>query len=342
MLTELAARAQARLDPVHWDFFAGGAGDERTLRANEDAFRSLRLVPRVLRATGPRDLRTTLFGTQLSAPLLVAPTAFHRLAHPDGELATGRGAAAAGTVLVVSMAATTPIEDIAAAGGPLWFQLYPQPDLAFTAAVVRRAERAGCRALVVTVDSPVFGRRERDRRNGFTDLPAGLVCENMRDGTGRVRDIVMDAELGWDRIDWLRGITGLPIVLKGLLHPADAELAVEHGAAAILVSNHGGRQLDGTLSTVDALPAVVKAVGGRLPILLDGGIRRGADILAALALGATGVLIGRPVLWGLAAEGADGVLQVLDLLREDLDRALALAGARCPADLTGDLVAARC
>ncbi|MDG6107257.1 alpha-hydroxy-acid oxidizing protein [Dactylosporangium aurantiacum] len=342
MLTELAARARARLDPAHWDFFAGGAGDERTLRANEEAFQRLRLLPRVLRATGPRDLRTTLFGTELSAPLLVAPTAFHRLAHPDGELATARGAAAAGTVLVVSMAATTPVEDIAAAGGPLWFQLYPQPDLEFTAAVVRRAERAGCRALVVTVDSPVFGRRERDRRNGFTDLPAGLVCEHLRDGTGRVRDIVMDADLGWERIDWLRGVTGLPIVLKGLLHPADALLAVEHGVSAVLVSNHGGRQLDGAVATVDALPAVVKAVGGQVPVLLDGGIRCGADILAALALGAGAVLVGRPVLWGLAAAGADGVRQVLDLLREDLDRALALAGARRPADLTGDLVAARC
>ncbi|MEV0134182.1 alpha-hydroxy acid oxidase [Dactylosporangium sp. NPDC050688] len=342
MFTELAARARARLDPAHWDFFAGGAGDERTLRANEEAFQRLRLVPRVLRGTGPRDLRTTLFGTELSAPLLVAPTAFHRLAHPDGELATARGAAAAGTVLVVSMAATTPIEDIAAAGGPLWFQLYPQPDLAFTAAVVRRAERAGCRALVVTADSPVFGRRERDRRNGFTDLPAGLACENMRDDTGRVRDIVMDAQLGWDRIDWLRGVTGLPIVVKGLLHPADAQLAVEHGASAVLVSNHGGRQLNGALPTVDALPAVVKAVGGRMPVLLDGGIRCGADILAALALGADAVLVGRPVLWGLAAAGSDGVRQVLELLREDLDRALALAGVRRPADLTGDLVAARC
>jgi len=341
MLTELAARAQARLDPVHWDYFAGGAGDERTLRANEEAFQALRLVPRVLRATGPRDLHTTLLGTELCAPVLVAPTAFHRLAHPDGEVATARGAAAAGTVMVVSMAATTAIEDIAAAGGPLWFQLNPQPDLAFTAAVVRRAERAGCRALVVTVDAPVFGRRERDMRNGFTDLPAGLVCENMRDDTGRVRDIVMDADLGWDRIDWLRGITGLPIVLKGVLHPADAELAVEHGVSGILVSNHGGRQLDGVVSTVDALPAVVKAVGGRLPILLDGGIRCGTDIVAALALGAAAVLVGRPVLWGLAAGGDDGVREVLELLRADLDRALALAGVRRPAELTGDLVAPR-
>ena len=329
--------AHARLDPAHADFFAGGAGDERTLRGNEEAFARLRLVPRVLRATGERDLRTTLFGTELAAPILVAPTAFHRLAHPDGEVATARGAA--GTILVVSMASTMPVEEIAAAGGPLWFQLYPQPDLAFTEAVIRRAEAAGCRALVVTVDSPVFGRRERDLRNGFLDLPAGMACENMRDGTGRVRDIVMDAGLGWDRIDWLRGVTGLPILLKGVLHPADAELAVRHGVAGLVVSNHGGRQLDGAIASVAALPAIVKAVGGRLPILLDGGVRRGVDVLAALALGATAVLVGRPIVWGLAGGGSDGVRQVLARLRSELDSALALVGARTPADLTADLVA---
>ncbi|WP_213451968.1 alpha-hydroxy acid oxidase [Rhizomonospora bruguierae] len=341
MFADLRARARERLDPAHWDFFAGGAGDERTVRANEEAFGRVRLVPRVLRATGPRDLRTTLFGTELAAPILVAPTAFHRLAHPDGELATARGAAAAGAVLVVSMAATTPVEAIAAAGGPLWFQLYPQPDREFTAAVVRRAEAAGCRALVVTVDSPVFGRRERDHRHGFHDLPAGLACENMRDAGGVVRAIAMDADLGWDGVDWLRGITGLPILLKGVLHPADADLAVEHGVSGLLVSNHGGRQLDGAIATADALPAVAKAVGGRLPVLVDGGVRRGTDVLAALALGADAVLVGRPVLWGLAAGGADGVRRVLDLLREDLDRALALAGARCPAEVTADLVVTR-
>ncbi|MGA5300126.1 alpha-hydroxy acid oxidase [Nucisporomicrobium flavum] len=325
------------LDPVYADFFAGGAGDERTLRGNEEAFQRLRLVPRVLRATGERDLSITLFGTELAAPILVAPTAFHRLAHPDGEAATARGAA--GTILVVSMASTTGLEAIAEAGGPLWFQLYPQPDLAFTEAVIRRAEAAGCRALVVTADSPVFGRRERDLRNGFTDLPAGMVCENMRDTTGRVRDIVMDAGLGWDRIDWLRGVTGLPILLKGVLHPADAALAVEHGVSGLVVSNHGGRQLDGAIATVRALPAVVDAVGGRVPVLLDGGVRRGVDVLCALALGATAVLVGRPVLWGLAGGGSAGVRQVLDRLRTELDTALALVGARTPAELTADLVA---
>jgi 4-hydroxymandelate oxidase len=341
MFAEIAARARDRLEPAHWDYFAGGAGDERTLRGNEEAFARLRLVPRVLRATGPRDLATTLFGTELAAPILVAPTAFHRLAHAEGELATARGARDAGTVLVVSMAATTPVEDIAAVGAPLWFQVYLQPDREFTAALVRRAEAAGCRALVVTADSPVFGRRERDHRHGFHDLPPGLVCENMRDGTGAVRDIAMDAGLGWADIDWLRGITGLPILLKGVLHPADAQLAVEHGVSGLLVSNHGGRQLDGAIAAVDALPAVAGAVRGRLPVLLDGGVRRGADVLAAIALGACAVLVGRPVVWGLAAGGADGVREVLGLLREDLDRALALAGARRPADVTADLVAAR-
>jgi 4-hydroxymandelate oxidase len=338
-LAEVAEAARRRLDPVYWDFFAGGAGDERTVRANEDAFARRAIVPRVLRGVGARDLRIELFGAELSMPVLVAPTAFHRLAHPDGETATARAAAEAGTVMVVSMAATQPIEQIAAAGGTLWFQLYPQPDLAFTASVVRRAEAAGCRALVVTVDSPVFGRRERDLRHGFLDLPGGLACENMRDAGGVVRDIAMDAGLGWDRIDWLRATTGLPIVLKGVLHPADARLAVERGVDALLVSNHGGRQLDGAVATLDALPAIADAVAGRLPILLDGGIRRGTDVLIALALGASAVAIGRPVVWGLAMGGTAGVRHVLELVRADLDLALALAGATRPGDLTADLIA---
>jgi 4-hydroxymandelate oxidase len=337
MLTTLAKRARARLDPVHWDYFAGGAGDERTVRANEVAFGRLRLVPRVLRATGARDLRTTLLGTDLAAPVLVAPTAFHRLAHPDGEIATARGAA--GTVLVVSMAATTPMEAIAAAGGPLWFQLYPQPDEAFTDSLVRRAEAAGCRALVVTVDSPVFGRRDRDQQHGFTDLPAGLACENMRDHTGRVRDIAMDAGIGWDRIGRLRASTRLPILLKGVLHPADAVLAAEHGADGLIVSNHGGRQLDGAIATIDALPAIVQAIGGQVPVLLAGGVRRGAYIVAPIAGGPTAVLVGRPILWGLAADGSDGVRAVLDHLANELDHTLALVGARSTADLTPDIVA---
>jgi 4-hydroxymandelate oxidase len=338
-LAEVAAGARRRLGPVHWDFFAGGAGDERTVRANRKAFARHRIMPRVLRGARVPDLRTSLFGTQLSMPVLLAPTAFHRLAHPDGETATARGAADAGTVMVVSMAATQPVEEIAAAGAALWFQLYPQPDLAFTSDVVWRAEAAGCRALVVTVDSPVFGRRERDLRHGFLDLPAGLACENMRDDSGRVRDIVMDAGLDWSRIGWLRGITSLPILLKGVLHPADARLAVQHGVDGLIVSNHGGRQLDGAVATLDALPAIAHAVNGRFPILLDGGVRRGTDVVVALALGAAAVLIGRPVIWGLATGGSAGVRHVLDLLRAELDCALALCGVARPAELTADLVA---
>ncbi|MEU8184697.1 alpha-hydroxy acid oxidase [Micromonospora sp. NPDC049047] len=329
------------MDPVHQDFVEGGAGPERTLAANERAFARRWIVPRVLRATGERDLRVTVADTSLAAPVLVAPTAFHRLAHPDGEVATARGAAAAGTAMVVSMAATQPVEEIAAAGGTLWFQLYPQPDSDFTEYVVKRAESAGCRALVVTVDSPVFGRRERDLRNGFTDLPPGYACENMRDATGRVRSIAMDPTAGWDRIAWLRGVTGLPILLKGILHPADARLAVEYGVAGVIVSNHGGRQLDGTIPTLDALPAVVAAVAGQIPVLLDGGVRGGTDVLIALALGAAGVLVGRPVVRALAAGGAAGVQEALERLTTELDQALALAGARRPADLTPDQVVTR-
>jgi 4-hydroxymandelate oxidase len=343
-LADLRAAARRRLDPAHDDFFAGGAGDERTVRDNEAAFDAYRILPRVLRGVGDRDLRTELFGETVSMPVLVAPTAFHRLAHPDGEVGCARATAAAGTIMVVSMAATTPVETIAAASGAgrapkLWFQLYPQPDLAFTESVIQRAEAAGCAALVVTVDSPVFGRRERDLRHGFVDLPAGLCCENMRDpATGEVRPITMDAGLDWRRIDWLRATTRLPVVLKGILHPADAALAVEHGVDAVLVSNHGGRQLDGVPASVDALPAVVDAVAGRLPVLLDGGVRRGTDVLTALALGAVAVGVGRPVLWGLAARGETGVRQVLELLRADLDRVMALAGAARPAELTPDLI----
>lgn len=326
------------MDPVHRDFFDGGAGRERTVRANVEAYDRRRIVPRVLRGTGPRDLRTELFGTELSLPVLIAPTAFHKLAHPDGEVATARAAAGAETVMVVSMAATAPVEEIAEAGGPLWFQLYPQPDLAFTASVLKRAEAAGCRALVVTVDSPVFGHRDRDLRNSFTDLPPGLVCENMRDDSGRVRAVAMDDTLSWDRIAWLRSVTELPIVLKGILHPADARLAVEHGADGVIVSNHGGRQLDGAIATLDALPAIAEVVAGRLPVLIDGGIRCGTDVLVALALGATAVAIGRPVIDGLAAGGAPGVRNVLEGLRSELDQAMALAGATRPAALTRDLV----
>ncbi|MBE1463138.1 4-hydroxymandelate oxidase [Kibdelosporangium phytohabitans] len=343
---EFEALARDRLPRYAYDFFAGGADDEVTLRANENAFTRLSLVPRVLRGHRERDLGTTLLGARIAVPVVLSPTAFHRLAHPEGERATARAAAAAGTVMIASMASTVPVGDIAKAGGDdlvLWLQIYVQPDARITRELVGRAEDAGCRALVVTVDSPVFGRRERDHRNGFHDLPPGMYCENMRDLGGQrgVRDIEMVAGLSWDHVDELAAMTGLPIVLKGLMHPADAVTAVAHGVSGLVVSNHGGRQLDTAAATIDVLAGVASAVG--VPVLVDGGIRRGTDVVKALALGAAAVGIGRPVLWGLAARGGEGVSEVLALLREEIDRALALTGCASVHEVTSDLVReARC
>ncbi|HZE37550.1 MAG TPA: alpha-hydroxy acid oxidase [Stackebrandtia sp.] len=341
-------RARQALDPVYYDYFAGGAGDESALRANRRAFARRRLLPRVLRGAEPRDLAVDLPGAPGTCPILVSPTAFHKLAHPEGELATARAAAAAGCVLTSGMAATVSIADVAAAArgvdpeAAVWFQLYLQPEPAVTDCLARRAADAGCTALVVTVDSPVFGRHGRDRRHGFHELPDGLACENMRDlpggSAGGPRDIAMSPLLSWDDLDRLRDNTELPIVVKGILHPGDARLAAEHGAAAVMVSNHGGRQLDAAPATLDVLPAVADALDRRIPALLDGGVRHGADVAIALATGAAAVGVGRPVLWGLAADGEKGVRDVLERLRDDLDHTLALCGGRELADLTADLV----
>jgi len=350
-LRELEFEARKLLDPVVYDFVAGGAGDEVTLRANDSAFARISLVPRVLCGKGTPDLAITLLGRPATMPVLIAPTAFHRLAHPDGECATARAAAAAGVIMIASMASTVAIEEVAAAarekaggaGPSLWFQLYIQPDLGFTEAIIRRAEAAGCDTLVVSVDSPTFGRRERDERNGFRDLPPGLWCENLRDPIGRdkpvrPREIVFSPELAWHHIEWLRITTELKIVLKGVMHPADARLAVEAGVDALVVSNHGGRQLDTVPAAIELLPAIRDAVAGRVPLLIDGGIRRGTDIVKALALGATAVAIGRPIFWGLAAAGEEGVTQVLEMLRSELVRALTLCGCGSPGDVSPDVL----
>jgi 4-hydroxymandelate oxidase len=253
--------------------------------------------------------------------------------------------------MIASMASTVAVGEVAAAARAaappdrepaLWFQLYLQPDLDDTAALIARATAAGCRALVVTVDSPVFGVNERNRRNQFYDLPADMACENMRNLRGdepeTVRQIAMSPELSWDHVDWLREHTDLPILLKGVMHPEDARIAVSHGVDGLLLSNHGGRQLDTVPATIDLLPEFVAAVEGRVPVLLDGGIRRGTDVVKALALGAAAVGVGRPIVWGLAAAGEQGAAQVLELLREELDHTVALCGARDLADLTPDLV----
>ncbi|MGW0892764.1 alpha-hydroxy acid oxidase [Saccharopolyspora sp. NPDC002578] len=344
-------RAKEVLDPVAYDYFAGGAGDERALADNENSFARLALLPRVLRGGANRDLAVRLPGAPDALPIMVAPTAFHRLAHPEGELATARAAAAAGTVLISSMASTVAIDEVVAAAhqvraeAPVWFQLYLQPDQQVTAALVERAERAGCSALVVTVDSPVFGRHERDRRNGFHDLPDGYAAENMRGLPGGpaegTRDIEMSPEISWRHVESLRAMTRLPVLLKGILHPDDAHLAVGLGVDGIIVSNHGGRQLDATPAPIEVLPHITNAVGGAIPLLLDGGVRRGTDVAVALALGATAVGVGRPVVWGLAADGEKGVRDVLERLRDEFDQALALCGGRRCGDLTRDLVVRR-
>lgn len=353
VLDEAHRRARAVLDPVHYDYFAGGAGREVALGENERAFRRLALLPRVLRGAASRDTAVTLLGDRAAMPVVIAPTAFHRLAHPEGELATARAAAATGTVLIASMAATVAVGDITAAAravcpqAAVWFQLYLQPEPEVTDALVRRAEEAGCTALVVTVDSPVLGRRERDERHGFHDLPPGLAAENMRGlpgadpGGGPVRSIAMSPALSWEHVRRLRAATRLPVVLKGVLHPEDARLAVAEGLDGLVVSNHGGRQLDAAPATVEALPLITDAVAGRLPVLLDGGVRTGCDVAVALALGATAVAVGRPVVWGLAADGERGVRRVLERIRSDFDQALALCGGAVPTDLTPDLVVRR-
>jgi 4-hydroxymandelate oxidase len=352
-LREFEGAAQGVLDPVLYDYLAGGAQDEVTVRDNEAAYRRLTLVPRVLRGAAPPTLDVTVLGTGMAMPVLLAPTAFHRLAHPEAERATARAAAAAGVTMIAAMLSTVAVEDIAAAARTaeterdpsLWFQLYIQPDLGFTQAIVARAEAAGCRTLVVTVDSPALGRHERNDRNDFHDLPPGVRCENLRElrggEPGSVRQVVLSPEISWRHIDWLRGVSDLPIVLKGVLHPADAREAVASGVDGLLVSNHGGRQLDTTPASADQLLRLAEVVDGRVPLLVDGGIRRGTDVVKALALGADAVALGRPALWGLAAGGEAGVSRVLDLLRTELVNALTLCGCDSPGAVTRDLVERR-
>jgi 4-hydroxymandelate oxidase len=343
--------ARRKLDPVHFDYVSGGARDEVTLRANEEAFGRLALLPRMLCGNDKRPLETQLLNSRASLPVLLSPTAFHKLMTPEGERATARAAAAADAILITSMAATVAVEDVVAASREaagdaapdVWFQLYVQPRLDVTEALVDRATRAGAAALVVTVDSPVLGASDRNERNRFHDLPDGLACENMRGlgggaGDGHVRSIEMSASMSWGHIDRLRAMTRLPVVLKGILHPDDARIALDHGADAIMLSNHGGRQLDGVPATIDLLPAMASVVNGQVPLLLDGGIRRGTDVVKALALGAAAVGVGRPVMWGLAVAGQDGARHVLELLRAELDHALALCGADGAAALTPQLV----
>jgi 4-hydroxymandelate oxidase len=348
-------REAARLLPATaFDYYASGAHDELTLRDNREAYDRIRLRPRVLRGVADRAMAVTLLGREHRAPLLVAPMAFARMAHAEGEIAIARAARDAGVTMTLSTLATTRLEDVAAATDhPRWFQLYVFRNRAITRGLVERAEQAGYEALVVTVDAPLLGRRERDERNAF-ELPAGLEAANLVDdatrrleggpgqsGLSRYFAEQLDQGLSWGGIDWLRSITRLPVLVKGVVRADDAALAVEHGVAGVIVSNHGGRQLDTAIASIDALPEVVDAVAGRAAVLVDGGIRRGTDILKAIALGADAVLVGRPVMWGLAVDGEAGARAVLRILLDELDLAMALCGARTLEEVTPDLIAPR-
>jgi 4-hydroxymandelate oxidase len=334
--------AAGKLDPGVFGYFAGGAGDETTLRDNVTAWSRWRLRPRVLAGLGRVTAAAEVLGAPVSMPVLVAPVAYQRLVDPEGEIGMARAAAAAGTVMCLSTLATTLPGEVAAAvpDGRRWFQLYCFKDDAVTQALMDEAVAAGFEAIVVTVDAPPGGNRERDRRTGF-QIPAGLGVPSVTAAMGVERAVtiaetfaLMNPALGWSDLEELASGSSLPVLVKGLLTAEDAELAVAHGAAGVVVSNHGGRQLDRALATGDALPEVVDAVDGRATVLVDGGIRRGVDVAIALALGADAVLVGRPTLWGLAAGGAEGAGQVLTLLREELELALALCGCASPAALS--------
>jgi 4-hydroxymandelate oxidase len=343
-LRDYEAAAAAHMEAPAFEYYAGGSADSFTLNDNQAAFDRLRLRPRVLIDVSGVDSSVEVLGHRESMPVMIAPTAMARLAHPDGEMAIARAAARAGVTQVLSSLSTYSIEEVAAEGANTWFQLYVYKDRAISEHLIRRAETAGYRALMVTVDLPVPGLRENLTRSGFD--PSGLTMSNFTEvardhqegGFFTYIEDNLDASLTWDDIEWLQSITDLPVLVKGVLRADDAIRAVEVGVAGIVVSNHGGRQLDTTMATIDALPDVARAVDGRCEVLLDGGVRRGTDVVKALALGARAVLVGRPLLWGLAVEGEPGADHVLGMLRAEIDNALALCGAPSVGELPPDLV----
>jgi isopentenyl diphosphate isomerase/L-lactate dehydrogenase-like FMN-dependent dehydrogenase len=340
-VTDYEELAAQRLEPGVHGYFAGGAGDERTLRDNVDAFSRRKLRPRVLVDVADVDTATTVLGREVSMPILVAPVAFQRLVDPDGEVAMARAAAAAGTVMTLSTIASSRPREIAAEcdPAPRWFQLYCFSDRAVTRALLDEAVECGFEAIALTVDAPRAGRRERDLRTDFA-VPAEVQAPALVEACGQVsmtpKEVFdqVDASLVWEDLERLAGECELPILLKGVHTAEDARLAVEHGAAGVIVSNHGGRQLDGVAATLDILPEVVDAVGDRCEVLMDGGIRRGTDVVTALALGARAVLVGRAPLWGLAVGGEAGARHVLELLGAEVELALTLLGCRTPSEVT--------
>lgn len=351
-LFEYQTLGSQQLPKMALDYYASGSWDEITLRDNRAAFERYKLCPRMLVDVSKRDLSTQILGQSLQLPILIAPMAFQCLAHPDGEVATAKAAARLGSVMVLSTLATKSMEEVASVRNQAlqWFQLYVHRDRELTRALVERAYAAGFQALCLTVDAPMLGKRERDTHNQFV-LPSNMELANLSTLTnleipyepgesGLFAYFLeqLNPALTWADLEWLRSLSPLPLVVKGILRGDDAQRAVEHGAKAVIVSNHGGRQLDGAIASIDALSEVVAAVGDKADVLVDGGIRRGTDVLKALALGAKAVLLGRPVLWGLTVGGEAGVRHVIELLRDEFDLAMALSGCAKVQDIDSSLV----
>ncbi|XP_047153324.1 glycolate oxidase 1 [Vigna umbellata] len=345
-VSEYEAIAKQKLPKMAFDYYASGAEDQWTLQENRNAFSRILFRPRILIDVSKIDMTTTVLGFKISMPIMIAPTAFQKMAHPEGEYATARAASAAGTIMTLSSWATSSVEEVASTGpGIRFFQLYVYKDRNVVAQLVRRAERAGFKAIALTVDTPRLGRREADIKNRFT-LPPFLTLKNFEglnlgtmdkaDDSGLASYVAgqIDRTLSWKDVKWLQTITSLPILVKGVLTAEDTRIAVQSGAAGIIVSNHGARQLDYVPATISALEEVVKAAEGRIPVFLDGGVRRGTDVFKALALGASGIFIGRPVVYSLAAEGEAGVRKVLQMLREEFELTMALSGCRSLKEIT--------
>ncbi len=334
------AAAQA-MEPAYHTYYAGGVADYITRDENRAAYNRIRLLPRVFRDVSNLSTQTSVAGQSLDVPFMTAPTAMNKLAHPDGELGIAKAAKSVGIVQMLSTLSTYAVEEVTAVGHDVWFQLYLFKDREASKTIIQRAEAAGCKALVLTVDVPVIGLRKSLARSGFRS-PASMSFPNLMgaDGNGLIATMAdqIDPGLTWTAIDWLRSVTRLPIWVKGILRPDDAQLAVAAGVDGIIVSNHGGRQLDTAIASIDALPAIVEAVGGDIPLMMDGGIRRGSDILKAIALGAQAVLIGRAPLWGLAVDGEQGALKVLQILRTELENVMAQCGCADIADIGEGLI----
>ncbi len=324
--------AVSKMANMAYEYVASGAADEFTVRWNRQALDAIKLNPTVLVDVSQINTNTSLLGLDLPYPILIAPTAYHKIMHPEGELATARGAGDASAVYVVSSFTTTPLEEIArVATQPLWLQLYVRDDRHFTKDLVQEAEYQGCRALCITVDTPVAGARNRQQRVNFA-LPHGIHTPHMQDA------FALTKSLTWKDIEWLKSFAKIPVLLKGILNPEDAEKAVQSGVSGIIVSNHSGRNLDTVPATIEALPRIAEKVNKRIPILMDGGIRRGTDVLKAIALGANAVLVGKPICFGLACGGAEGVTKVLEILRNEFELAMALTGKTTIAEIDSSVI----